>query len=275
MSAFGSGRPPGAFYLEVTPLGWRLMGFYALVFGCVALFDGSGAGVSAEELRAQELFGLAEAPPSLPFWHALLLHPPGGPAALIPGSAGFQFWQPFTAPFVYPPGSFANLALAFIGFAFFAAPVERFYGPRRFLVFWAICSLGAGLGGFLFGPLLQPAGVHFGCGPVVLAVVLVHCLITPEAMVTFFLMLPVRMKWIAGGLALWVLIKALAMTSPLGTGNAAGGYELGAVLTGYLWFRYGEGMLARRRRRKKAGELLKVVLQEVEGNGDSSDPTYH
>ena len=268
-------RPGGTFFLEVTPLGWRLMGGYGLGFLILS-------GISWWQHRERtasgpmdELFENAVSTTALPFWHWLVLHPPQGPAAIHPDGAGFHLWQLLSAPFVYPPGSFGLLAVAFIGFGFFAAGVERFMGRRRFLLFWVVCSLGATTGGFLFGPLLQPSGFHFGCGPAVLATIVVYCMMTPEASISVFMVVPVKLKWIAVGVGGWVVIKALAMTQPLGAGAAAGGYEVGGVLAGYLWFRYGEDIFERKRRRRRAGALLEMVLKDVDKIEERNEPTFH
>ena len=268
-----SHKPAGTFFLEVTPVGWRLMGGYGLSLFVLSLLSWGSEYQQRSSGDMEQLFGKASAIQSIPLWQSLLLHPPQSPVAMQPDGPGFQLWQIATAPFVYPPGSFGSLAMAFLGFAFFAAGVERFFGSRRFLIFWVVASLGAGFGGFLFGPLLQPHGVHFGCGPAVLATIIVYCMITPEAIVLLFMVVPIRLKWIAAGLGVWVVIRALAMTQPLGSGAAAGGYEAGGVLAGYLWFRYGEAFFERQRRRRRAGALLKMVLDDVDRAEESSDST--
>ena len=247
----------GLVYLTLSGLNW------------LSSHDASRAQAIAEE------FGSHSASSALPLWRWLVLHPPLAPAALNPDSAGFQLWQLLTAPMVYPPGSFGALAIAFVGFGFFAAGVERFFGRRRFLVFWLVCSLGGSLGGFLFGPLLDPSGVHFGFGPAVLATIVVYCLITPEASVSVFMVVPVKLKWIAALVASWVIIDALAMTQPLGSGGAGGGYLAGGVLAGFLWFRYGEDFIEARRRRRRAGVLLEMVLKDVDKPEEQNEPTFH
>ncbi len=257
------------------------MGSYALVLIVMSAADWWISYNQRQEEAAAAAFGQLADLPTWPFWQALLLHPPQGPAAMDPSGPGFHWWQVLTAPFVIPPGGFAALAVAFLGFAFFAAGVERFLGVRRFLSLWLVASLGAGFGGFLFGPLLQPSGVHFGCGPAVLALIVVYCLMTPNAMVTFFMILPIKLKWIAAMVAAWVLVKALAMTSPLGMGAAGGGYHLGGLLAGFLWFRYGDEFLEGRRRSKRAGSLLKMVLDDAgvemgdEGAKNDDEQTFH
>ncbi len=276
MAGSGPGqRPGGTFFLEVTPLGWRLMGFYGLSLFVLSLVSWWSERTSDASHQMAAMFEDRVVSEAQPFWYELLLHPPQAPAAMHPDGPGFQLWQIVTAPLVYPPGSFGSLALAFLGFAFFGAGVERFFGRKRFLVFWLVSALGAGFGGFLFGPLLQPGGVHFGCGPVVLATIIVYCMITPEAIVSIFMVVPIRLKWIAAMLGGFVLIRALAMTQPLGSGGAAGGYEAGGVLAGYLWFKYGEDFFERRRRRRRAGALLEMVLNDVQKAEDRNEPTFH
>jgi len=256
------------------------MGSYGMVLLVLSLADWWVSYKRQQVAAAAEAFGQLAELPNRPFWETLLLHPPQGPAAMDPSGAGFQWWQVLTAPFVIPPGGFGVLALCFLGFAFFAAGVERFLGARRFLILWLVASLGAGLGGFLFGPLLQPGGVNFGPGPAVLALIVVYCLMTPNAIVSVFMILPVKLKWIAALVAGWVLVKALAMTSPLGAGTASGGYQLGGVLAGFLWFRYGDYLFEGRRRRKRAGALLKMVLDDAgvdmaDEDANDDEQTYH
>jgi len=272
-------RPGGTFFLEVTPLGWRLMGGYGLLLFALSVTNWWIGRSERADLAKRIEHGLVDEAAKLPsapeFWRFLELYPPQGGAAMNEAGAGFHWWQVLTAPFVFTPGSFALFALAFIGFAFFAAGVERFLGTRRFLMLWLVASFGSGLGGFLFGPLLDPVGTHFGCGPAVLAVIIVYCLITPEAIVSFFMVVPIKLKWIALTVAAWVVVRALAMTAPLGLGESVGGYELGGVLAGFFWFRYGEDFFEKRRRRRRAGVLLQAVLDEVEENLEPDEPTYH
>ncbi len=271
--AMHGGAPAGTFLFEISPLGARLMGLYGLLwtllFGISRWLPGSLASALRLPGRPQGPQGF-EVPTSYPLAESLVLHPPG---ALLDGP-GFQLWQLMSAPFAYPPAAFGSLVLAFVGFGFFAAPVERYLGRADFLKLWFGASFGAALCATIFAVMVGPSGPHWGVGPAVVAVLLVSCLMTPEATVPFFLVLPVRMKWIAWGVTAWVVVRALAMTQPLGEGPLAGGYELGGVAVAWLWMRRGSGPL-RWLRRWRARRLVRVVADDLSSEGGGDEPVFH
>ena len=272
------GQAGGSFHLGFTRLGWRLMALYGAIWALLAL-HGRFLGQSVRRSpfgSSEALFGDAATSTAapVPLWDYLALHPPGG---MIPnGSAGvgFQLWQLITGPLIHPPAAFGTLVLGFLAFGFVGASVERYLGPRRFLLLWFGSSVGASLVGFLFGPLVHPASPHFGFGPSVLALLIVYCSMTPNAIISFFMVVPVKMKWIAWAVAGMVLIRALALNSPLGSGPTAGGYQLGGVLCGWLWFRYGDDLPGRIRRRLRSRKLLRVVVEEALHKGED-ETLYH
>jgi 4-hydroxybenzoate polyprenyltransferase len=108
----------------------------------------------------------------------------------------------------------------------------------------------------------------------VLAVMLVHCLMTPEASVPFFFVLHVKLKWLAVGIGTVVAIRALGVMG----GAGAGGYELGGAVAGYLFWRSGADLDPRRlfRRRRARRNLRLAVDHLVETAGDDDDePVFH
>lgn len=250
----------GSFHLRFTTLGWQL----AAVWGALWALGWT-------------LFKLPEA--WLPF---LYVPAPGGMAAtplyeylvfIPPGSGGLHLWQFITGPLLYPPAALGGLVLGVIGVGFFGGTVERFLGKRRYLELWGVSLVGALLGASLMGLLQSQAGPHYGFGPVVLALIVVHCLLTPEATVSFFMVVPVKMRWIAYGVAGIVVARALGMFAPFGTG-AVGGYELGGVAAGFLWWRYRDDLDPRTiHRRRKARRLLRAVEETVKEVDDG--PIYH
>jgi membrane associated rhomboid family serine protease len=64
--------------------------------------------------------------------------------ALYPfGSVYFQPWQFVTYMFMH--GGFGHLLSNMLGLVFIGASLEDVWGPRRFLTFWLICGIGAGV----------------------------------------------------------------------------------------------------------------------------------
>jgi membrane associated rhomboid family serine protease len=70
----------------------------------------------------------------------------GGGADLLAGGAstpGFMPWQLLTYGFLH--GSFAHVAFNMLALFMFGAPLEYTWGNRRFLAYFLVCVVGAGL----------------------------------------------------------------------------------------------------------------------------------
>lgn len=277
MSILSRTPPPtnAGFRLEVTPLGRQLLGAYGALWALLLVY----LRLLPESLGLPRRISVPQGPAgfevatSFDLGAALALTAPG---ASVGGGPGFQWWQLITAPLLHPPEGLSTLVLGILGFVFFAAPVERFLGRRGFLVLWAVSLAGGVLVACLAGVLVHPTQSHFGFGPAVLAVMVVHCLLTPNAIVPFFLVLQVRMKWVAAGIAGLVAVRALSLTAPLGNGPVVGGYEIGGVLAGWLWWRYGRDFNPRTmRRRRRAKELLRVAVDNALDDDPDDGPVFH
>ena len=63
--------------------------------------------------------------------------------ALWPLGAGFQPWQLLTYAFLH--GSLVHIAFNMFALYMFGRPVERVFGPRRYLTYYFVCVLSAAL----------------------------------------------------------------------------------------------------------------------------------
>ena len=250
----------GSFHLRFTRMGWQLVGFWgALWLLGWLLFHLPSAWVPFLYVSVNGA--------DVPLVQFLVFHPPGA------GSGGFHVWQLVTAPLLYPPGALGGLVLGVLGLGFFASTVERFLGRRRFLELWAVSAAGALLGATLLGAVQGNPTPQYGFAPVVCALIMIHCLLTPEATVSFFMVLAVKMKWIAYAVGAVLVARALGMFLPFGAG-AGGGYELGGAAAGVLWWRYRDDIDPRALgRRRKAKRLLRAVEDTIPGRDDG--PVYH
>jgi membrane associated rhomboid family serine protease len=186
---------------------------------------------------------------------------------------GFRPWQLITGPLLYPPsGGFPALMLGFLGFIFFAAPVERMLGVRSFFQLWLVASLSGAVLGLLLSAIL-PSPVAFGFAPAVFSVMVVHCMMTPEASVPFhliFTVVHVRMKWIAATIAGLVLLRTLGLMG----GGPSGAYSLAGMIGGYLWWRSGADLDPRRMRlRRRARANLRLAVDRATQGPD--EQTFH
>lgn len=259
----------GSFHLRFTPLGWQLAGFW------FALWAVGWVLFILPESWLPFLYFTTPLPgggtTTTPLWAHLWFVMPNGAAA---GTTGFEPWQVVTGPLLYPPAGLGSFVLAALGLGFFGGTVERFLGKRKFLELWVVSLLGAAGLGSLLGLVQQGTGPHYGFGAVVLALIVIHCLLTPEATVSFFLVLPVKMKWIAYAVIGIAVARTMGMFTPFGAG-AGGGWHLGGILAGTLWWRYRDDIDPRRfARRRKAKGMLRAVENTITEVGDDG-PVYH
>ncbi|MBU0995591.1 MAG: rhomboid family intramembrane serine protease [Proteobacteria bacterium] len=187
----------------------------------------------------------------------------------------FMAFQFFTHPFIQHPASPFNFLLSLLLFYFFAGPVERSIGTKRFLPFFFIAIYGGALCGLCFSNIDGFNLPFLGLMPGLLATLVVFGLLSPESMILLFFILPVKAKFISYGTILIVFLGFLSKTSPGAT------YQLGGILLGYLYFNGFKNTLEsnrlylnyiyRQQQRKKS--RFKVIDGEKNDKGDK--PTYH
>lgn len=187
---------------QFTRLGKRLL----LLYGTVYVL----------ELLAHHWFKIALVP-------YLWLSPPGHP--------DFRVWQLVTHPFIHHPAAPFGFLISCLVFYFFVAPVEGYFGARRFLVFFYVAALGGLLGGLLFSGVSGFSGPFYGMLPSLLAVIVVFGLINPEATILLMFVLPVKAKYLSYGTVLITALTFLAKANPVGA------FHLGGILFGWLYFR--------------------------------------
>lgn len=267
---------PGGFRLEITRAGWVIMGGYGLLWLALFIFT-AWTPEGTSQVTLDQMLGPRgfEVPTRTTFelWQLLVLQPIGSAAS--GAGPGFQWWQLVSAPLLYPPLGFSSLLIGSLGLMFFAAPVERLLGIGGLAQLWVVACAGAVAGGLAVGLLFQEqVPLHFGFAPAVLAVMLVHCMMTPEASAPFFFVLHVKLKWVAVGIVVLIAIRALGVMG----GAGAGGYELGGAAAGYFFWRSGANLDPRRlfRRRRARRNLRLAVDRLVQSTGQEDDePVFH
>jgi membrane associated rhomboid family serine protease len=60
-------------------------------------------------------------------------------------SPDFKIWQVFTYMFLHAPNMFAHILFNMFGLWMFGSTLENLWGPKRFLTFYLICGVGAGI----------------------------------------------------------------------------------------------------------------------------------
>ncbi|HTC53818.1 MAG TPA: rhomboid family intramembrane serine protease [Steroidobacteraceae bacterium] len=65
--------------------------------------------------------------------------------ALWPPGTIFEPWQLLSYAFLHDPANYLHIVVNMFALYMFGTPMERFWGPRRFTLFYFLCVLSAGL----------------------------------------------------------------------------------------------------------------------------------
>ena len=145
-----------------------------------------------------------------------------------PRSGMFRIWQPLTYMFMH--GSFDHLFFNMFSLWMFGAVLERYWGTRRFLFYYLVCGIGAGLLN-----LLVP-GIHLSVGAsgAVYALLLAFGMMWPNEYVYLYFLVPIKTKWMIIGMIVLELFEGI-FRSYDGVAHFA---HLGGMLIGFFLILY-------------------------------------
>jgi len=152
--------------------------------------------------------------------------------ALWPLGPQFGPWQPLTYAFLH--ASFFHLFFNMLGLYMFGADLERVWGPRRYLVYYAVCVLAAAIAQLGVALLSGSGAPTLGASGGVFGLLLAFALYFPQRTV-LLIFPPIPMPaWLFA-----TLYGALELVLGV-TGTAAGVAHfahLGGMVGGYLLIR--------------------------------------
>ena len=172
-------------------------------------------------------------------------------------ASDFRIWQFFTYMFMH--GGFTHILMNMFMLWMFGMVVENVWGPRKFLFYYIVCGVGAGLcqelaqyGTYLVEGLAQyesvkigttvlPMNVYLnmmntvGASGAIYGVLLAFGMLFPEErMFIIPIPVPIKAKWIVMGSIVVELFSAIG-TSNDGVAHLA---HLGGMLFGFILIRY-------------------------------------
>lgn len=154
-------------------------------------------------------------------------------------------WQPVTYMFVHDVHSFTHILFNMLGLWMFGVELERMWGTRFFVKFYAVAGIGAGLTTIAVSLLPFPAvastyyAVTIGASGALYGLLLAYAMAFPNRPILLFLIFPIPAKYfvmIIGGIAF--------LASASGMSTIAETTHLGGLLAGYLFLQGGRGGLS-------------------------------
>ncbi|MBQ9418609.1 MAG: rhomboid family intramembrane serine protease [Bacteroidales bacterium] len=144
------------------------------------------------------------------------------------GSGMFRPWQPLTYMFMH--GNFTHLFFNMFSLWMFGATLERVWGTRRFVFYYLVCGIGAGL----LNMLVPGLHVSVGASGAVYALLLAFGMLFPNEYIYLYFLVPIKTKWFIIGM---VALELLLGVFDTGDGIAHFAH-LGGMLIGFLLILY-------------------------------------
>jgi membrane associated rhomboid family serine protease len=114
--------------------------------------------------------------------------------ALWPLGEHFWPWQLFTYMFMH--GGLFHLLFNMLALWMFGMELETIWGSRRFLVFYLVCGLAAGVATLFVAPLVGQAAPTVGASGAVFGVLIAFAMLFPDRPIYLYFLLPVKAKYL-------------------------------------------------------------------------------
>jgi membrane associated rhomboid family serine protease len=151
--------------------------------------------------------------------------------ALIPIGYGFLPWQLITYQFMH--GGIMHIALNMFALWMFGIEIENIWGSKKFLFFYLMCGVAAGISQLIFPPLFnEPLAPTIGASGAIFGVLIAFGMMFPDRYIYIYFLLPVKAKYLIIG---YVLLELYSI--PQG-GNVAHLAHLGGALAGFIYLMY-------------------------------------
>lgn len=142
-------------------------------------------------------------------------------------SYNFQIWQIITYQFMH--AGFSHLLFNMFFLWMFGMEIENMMGPRKFLIFYLTCGIGAGVLQLIIPALLaERMGWTVGASGAIYGVMVAYAMYFPDRYLMFWFLIPVKAKYM---IAFLVIIEFLSVGNQSLVAHIA---HIGGALTGFL-----------------------------------------
>lgn len=154
------------------------------------------------------------------------------PATVFPE---LQFWRLGTYMFLH--GGAFHLAFNMIVLWVMGSPLERVWGQKKFLIYYFMCGIGAGVVCVPFYYMTGDAMVRIiGASGAIFGLLTAYALIYPNSVILVFGIWPMRAKWLVIILMVFELYTTASITGGKDLNVASIAHLSGAVI-GYFYIR--------------------------------------
>ncbi len=145
----------------------------------------------------------------------------------------FYVWELFTYLFLH--GGFFHIIFNMFALWMFGSDLEGQWGGRKFLTFYFLTGIGAGLTDVILNTLLNPGvpTATIGCSGAIYGLLLAYGMIFPNRPIYLYLIIPIKAKWFV------LIMGVIEFVSSFGTPGSGVSHvaHLGGMLFGFLYLR--------------------------------------
>ena len=121
-------------------------------------------------------------------------------------SGNFHIWQPLTYMFMH--GNLTHLVLNMFMLWMFGTTMENFWGTRRFVIYYLLCGIGAGI----LNALIPGIHLSVGASGAIYGILLAFGMTFPNERIYLYFLVPLKAKWMITGMVVLELIEGLFFT---------------------------------------------------------------
>ena len=157
--------------------------------------------------------------------------------ALWPLGTNFLPWQVVTYAFLH--GSFEHLFFNMLGLWMFGSELERIWGEKRFLQFYAASVLAAALAQLVVTAVMGSVYPTVGASGGLFGLLFAFAVMFPNRVILLFFVIPMKARYLV---ALYGLLELYQGVYVMNSGVAHFAH-LGGMVGGFLMIRYWRGQL--------------------------------
>ncbi len=142
-------------------------------------------------------------------------------------------WQLFTYMFLHDPYGFTHILFNMLTLWMFGTDLERQWGTKRFLTYYFVCGVGAGICVVLINLLFGEMNARvIGASGAIYGLLLAFGLLYPDRTLLFSFLFPIKAKYFV------MILGAIAFLSSFSVNNGLSNVaHLGGMLFGYAYLK--------------------------------------
>jgi len=149
--------------------------------------------------------------------------------ALWPLGSNFWPWQLVTYMFLH--GGLTHLFFNMFTLWMFGIELEHIWGSRKFLIFYLLCGIGAGVANVLVAMPLHLSAPTVGASGAIFGVLIAFAMLFPNRPIYLYFLFPIRAKYL---IAVWIGLELLLGVTGT-TDGIAHFAHLGGALVGLVY----------------------------------------